>query len=120
VTGELGEQPVTIGLVGQWLRGQVRGVEELKAIGGDLHRRTRRSPGTDLGICFIARQACTTPGNALGDQCSAIELYCEMAGALGRTHNDKNTALCPATSTNPMTHSMMKLSRIISRAERAR
>jgi hypothetical protein len=36
-------------------RGHVSGVEELKAIGVISTARTRRSPGTDLGTCFIAR-----------------------------------------------------------------
>lgn len=42
------------------------------------------------------------------------------AGAVVSTDTDKNAALCSATSTSPMTHSTMKLCRIISRAERAR
>jgi hypothetical protein len=40
--------------------------------------------------------------------------------AVVSTDTDKNAALCSATSTSPMTRSTMKLSRIISRAERAR
>ena len=121
VRGELGEQiRQALGLVGQWLHGHVSGVEELKAIGGDLHRPHPPIPRNGLGHLFHCPVSVHRVGNVPGDRCSAIELSCEMAGAVVRTDTDKNTALCSATSTSPMTCSTMKLSRIISRAERVR
>ena len=77
------------------------------------HRLTR--PAFATSVVSVHRV-----GNVPGDRCSAIELSCEMAGAVVRTDTDKNAALCSAPSTSPMTRSTMKLSRIISRAERAR
>jgi hypothetical protein len=49
----------------------------------------------------------------------AARSSCLANGAVVRTDTDKNAALCSAPSTSPMTRSTMKLSGIISRAERA-
>jgi hypothetical protein len=77
------------------------------------------TPADSASLCY-SRVSVHRVGNAPGDRCSAIELSCEMVGAVVRTDTDKNAALCSATSTSPVTRSTMKLSRIISRAERAR
>jgi hypothetical protein len=81
--------------------------------------RARRSPGTDLGTCFIARLACTA--SAMFPATDAVRSSClAKGGRCSQTDTDKNAALCSAPSTSPMTCSTMKLSRIISRAERVR
>ena len=53
VRGELGEQIRQLSAssaVGQWLRGHVSGVEELKAIWGDLHRPHPPIPRNGLSL----------------------------------------------------------------------